>query len=202
MSNYKHLKRYAMKKILMLSLAVFAFSALKAQSPSFGIKAGLNTSNLWVKDANSSDYITGLHAGFLAHLHLSDRWALQPEIMYSGQGGEVTAGSLTNKLNLHYVNVPVLFQYMFDNGFRLQAGPQIGFLASANNQAKGLESDAKDDFKPVDISFPVGLGYLSKSGLGIDGRWVPGLSEIQKSGKPTANNVFQLGLFYQFNSTK
>ena len=191
-----------MKKVLMLSLAVFAFSATKAQSPSFGIKAGVNTSNLWIKDGNSSGYTTGLHAGILAHLHLSRTWALQPEIMYSGQGGEITAGSLTNKLSLHYVNIPVLFQYMFDNGFRFQAGPQIGFLASADNRAEGLKSDAKDDFKPVDFSLPVGLGYLSKSGLGIDGRWVPGFSEIQQRGNPTANNVFQLGLFYQFGNHK
>ncbi len=191
-----------MKKILILSLFAFSFSNLKAQSPSFGIKVGSNFSNLNVKGGTSSDYINGLNLGALAHLHLAEQWALQPEIFYSGQGGEFTTGSLTNKFALNYVNVPVLLQYMFDNGFRLQAGPQVGFLVSAKNKAKSLEADLKNDYKPIDLSFPIGMGYLFDSGFGIDGRWVPGIAQIQKTGNATTNNVFQLGLFYQFNNHK
>ncbi len=188
-----------MKKILILALFICSSSALQAQSPAFGIKAGGNLSNIWTTEDNSTDYISGIHLGALAHLHLSKKWAIQPEILYSGQGGETTAGSITNKLRLNYVNIPVLLQYMFDNRFRLQAGPQLGFLASANSKLNGKETDVKDNFKSIDFSLPLGVGYLSESGLGIDARWVPGFSEIQKQGNPTANNVFQLGLFYQFN---
>lgn len=191
-----------MKKILILSLAIFSFGSLQAQTPSFGLKVGSNFSNLVVKDGISSDYLTGLHVGGLAHVHLSRQWALQPEVFFSGQGGEFTTGSLTNKFVLNYINVPILFQYMFDNGFRLQAGPQIGFLVSAKNKSNNLEADLKNDYKSPDLSFPIGLGYLFDSGLGIDGRWVPGISEIQKTGNATTNNVFQLGLFYQFNNHK
>lgn len=191
-----------MKKVLILSLVIFSASALKAQTPAFGIKAGPNFSNILVKGGNSTDYLTGLHAGVLAHIHLSKTWALQPEVLYSGQGGQETAGSLTNKTRLNYLNIPVLLQYMFDNGFRLEAGPQVGFLVSAKNKSNGLESDVKGSFKSPDLSFPIGLGYLSNSGLGIDGRWVPGISDIQKSGNSRKNSVFQLGLFYQFDHHK
>lgn len=191
-----------MKKILILSLLAFSFSNLQAQAPSFGLKVGSNFSNLEVKNGSSSDYITGIHLGGLAHVHLSKQWALQPEIVFSGQGGSFTTGSLTNKFALNYINVPVLLQYMFDNGFRLQAGPQIGFLVSAKNKSNSLEADLKNDYKSADVSFPIGLGYLFDSGLGIDGRWVPGISQINKTGDATTNNVFQLGLFYQFHNHK
>ncbi len=87
---------------------------------------------------------------------------------------------------------------MFDDGFRLEAGPQIGFLVNAKIKSGSNEADVKSSFKSVDFSFPIGIGYLTKSGLGFDGRWVPGFSDIQKTGVSTANNVFQLGLFYQF----
>ncbi len=192
-----------MKKILILSFLAFSFSNLQAQTPpSFGLKVGANASNLVVKDGTSMDYINGIHLGGLVHVHLSRQWAIQPELVFSSQGGSRTAGSLTNKFVLNYVNVPVLFQYMFDNGFRLQAGPQLGFLVSAKNKSKGLEADEKNDFKSTDVSFPIGLGYLFDSGFGIDGRWVPGISQINKTGNATTNNVFQLGLFYQFNHPK
>lgn len=190
-----------MKKVLIFSLVAFSFSTLKAQSPSFGIKAGANYSTVLLKDNNSTDYATGLHAGALAHFHLSKTWALQPEVLYSIQGAK-ESGSYNNKLRLNYINVPVLLQYMFQNGFRLQAGPQIGFLISAKSKLNDEEHDVKDSFKSTDFSFPIGLGYLSKSGLGIDGRWVPGLSNIQKDDYSPTNHVFQLGLFYQFGNHK
>ncbi len=51
------------------------------------------------------------------------------------QGAKMTvAGGQTQTINLNYVNVPVLVQYMFDNGFRLQTGPQAWFPAAANTK--------------------------------------------------------------------
>lgn len=87
---------------------------------------------------------------------------------------------------------------MFKNGLRLQAGPQIGFLVNAKSKYGNSEVDIKSAYKSTDFSFPIGLSYLTKSGLGFDGRWVPGLNDIQNSGPSTANNVFQFGLFYMF----
>ncbi|MEO6539084.1 MAG: outer membrane beta-barrel protein, partial [Ferruginibacter sp.] len=113
------------------------------------------------------------------------------------QGAEKTVANVKTKTNLNYVNIPVLLQRMFGVGFRLEAGPQIGFLVNAKNKTGSNETDVKSSFKTVDFSFPIGLGYLTKSGFGFDGRWVPGFSNIQETGATTANNVFQLGVFYQ-----
>jgi hypothetical protein len=186
-----------MKKKILIAVTFVISNITYAQHASFGLKAGPNFSNIWVEGDKGTEYKAGLHVGGLAHIHLSRRWALQPELIYSMQGGKQTISNIDNKTNLNYINIPILAQLMFSNGFRLQAGPQIGFLVSAKNKYGSSETDLMD-YKSTDFSFPVGLGYLTKSGLGFDGRWVPGFSKIQKGGVSTANNVFQLGLFYLF----
>lgn len=185
-----------MKKVILFTGVLLISHVLFAQHSSFGFKGGANFSNIFIKD-NSTDYITGFHLGVFSHIHLSSKWALQPELLYSQQGGERTISNVKTKTHLNYINIPILVQRMFGAGFRIEAGPQLGFLVNAKSKYGSIEQDVKSSFKSVDISFPIGLGYLTKSGLGFDGRWVPGFSEIQKTGVSTANNVFQLGLFYQ-----
>jgi hypothetical protein len=98
----------------------------------------------------------------------------------------------------------VLAQYMFDNGFRIEAGPQIGFLMSAKNKAGDITENVKDNLKSTNFSIPVGVGYLTSSGLGFDARYNFGLSNINNTSSPTKihSNVFQFGIFYQFTHTK
>jgi hypothetical protein len=105
-------------------------------------------------------------------------------------------------LNLSYINVPVLLQYNFANGFRLQGGPQIGFLVGVSDKVNDVELNqySTDNFKTVDFSIPLGLSYLGYSGLGIDTRYNIGLTNVNEATPPTAKNgVFQVGIFYLFD---
>lgn len=188
-----------MKKAGLFLCTVFFSSVLFGQTDAkFGVKGGLNIAST----SNTIEGETGTrlapNAGLLAHIHLSPAVSLQPELMYSGQGGEVAGVDLL----LHYINVPVLVQYNFNNGFRLQTGPQVGFLVGVNDKIDGNETNifTSDDFKSTDIAWSFGLGYLSKSGLGIDGRYNLGLTGINDGGGgKTTNRVIQLGLFYLFD---
>ena len=88
---------------------------------------------------------------------------------------------------------------MFDNGFRLQTGPQLGFLVNVKDKYNDAETEffTSDDFKSIDVSWTAGLGYLSKTGFGIDARYNFGLSDINDYGSnKLTNNVFQVGIFY------
>lgn len=115
--------------------------------------------------------------------------------MYSAQG----AKDGSNKLNLDYINIPVQWQYMFDNDFRLQTGPQVGLLMSVKAKAGGVKYDVKDGFSNADFSWSFGTSYIPKSGLGGDLRYNLGLTDIDKGTSViNKNSVFQLGLFYQF----
>ena len=127
------------------------------------------------------DYKIEFHVGGVAHIHVTKKFAIQPELIYSEQGRKFTLLNNEYTTTLGYINIPILAQYMFNNGFRLQAGPQLGFLVSAKEKYNHITVDQKDKYNSTDISFAAGLGYLSPSGLGIDGRWVFGLSNINEN---------------------
>jgi hypothetical protein len=93
-----------------------------------------------------------------------------------------------------------MFQYMFDNGFRLEAGPQIGFLTNAKSEFNGSDSDVKESIKKVDVAIGAGIGYINPpSGWGVDARYNHGLSNINENGSVNSyNRGFQLGILYQF----
>lgn len=184
-----------MKRILVLGVVVFLVKATFAQkSVEFGLKGGVNFANL-KDDANSNtESRTGFNVGGLAHIHVSEHFAVQPELVYSSQGAEYG----TSKLRLGYVNIPVLGQYMFANGLRLQTGPQLGILASSDVKTPNAEVDVDDNFNSVDFGWSFGSSYLMKSGLGIDARYNLGISNIRENGPDLKNRVWQVGLFYQF----
>jgi hypothetical protein len=185
---------------LLLVTVVFSFSAA-AQHVNLGIKGGLNLYNINNEDGPKYDTKAGFHAGLLAHIHFDRSIAVQPELIYSSQGAKYTIGGTEFKLNLDYINVPVLLQFMFDNGFRLEAGPQAGFLVKASSQSNNIKVDVKDNFKPIDFAVVLGIGYIKpNTGFGFDLRYNTGLSNInENSSVKSTNNGFQLGVFYQFN---
>ena len=110
------------------------------------------------------------------------------------------AAAVFEKYNLDYINVPILLQYMFDNGFRLQAGPQVGFLLNAKTEAAGVEVDYKDESNTVDFGIGAGVGYVHPpTGFGVDVRYNLGLSNINESDAVKSyNRGFQVGVFYLF----
>jgi opacity protein-like surface antigen len=190
-----------MKFYFTVALAAILMTVTaNAQHANIGIKAGLNVYN--INNDNSSEYDpkAGFHAGLIGHIHLTRQWALQPEIVYSAQGAKITNAGVETKFNLGYINLPVLVQYMFDNGFRLQAGPQLGFLMNAESKSNEFSTDIKDNLQTVDLALGFGGGYVNPStGLGIDLRYNVGLSNINESGSVRSTNQgFQVGLFYLF----
>lgn len=188
-----------MKKFMLIS-AFFTFivSSLTAQKTSFGLKAGYNSSSVKVKDGIDYDSKSGFHAGGLAHIHIDKHFAVQPELVFSLQGGERT----NTTLRLNYLNIPVAFQYMAGEGFRLQTGPQLGFQLSAESKFGDGEVDVDDVYSTIDFSWLFGAGYIFPSGLGIDARFNLGISNISdESDFEARNRVFQLGLFYQFTNS-
>jgi hypothetical protein len=166
-----------------------------AQHVEYGIKGGVNFANIKDDAADSkADSKTGFHLGGLAHIHLNRSWAIQPEIVYSTQGAEYNSG----KLKLNYINVPVLAQYMFGDGFRIETGPQLGILTTSSYKVGNSETDI-DNFSNADFSWAFGASYLTHSGVGIDARYNLGVTDVTKSSSTDfMNRVWQVGLFYQF----
>ncbi len=189
-----------MKLLLFTALSIlFIGNEVNAQHTNIGIKGGLNAFTIKTDNDGNLDTKIGYHIGLIGHIHISDQFALQPELVYSVQGTQYTEAGEEFNLNLNYINVPLMFQYMFDNGFRLQAGPQLGFLASANVEVNDNDTDVKDSFESVDLSLGIGASYVNpSSNFGVDVRYNAGFTNINKSDNEAFNRGFQVGVFYLF----
>ena len=169
----------------------------------FGAKAGLNLANIHVSPSEpgtSFKFTPNVNAGGLAYIPLFNKFGLQPEVVYSGQGAKVESGTESGNYNIGYINVPVLLKYKDPSGFFAEIGPQIGFLLSAKAKSSGVSVDVKDSFKSTDVSGVFGIGYLTSLNIGVDARYNLGLANITKSGDETSakNGVIQVGVFYMF----
>jgi len=179
-----------MKKISLFALvSLFSIAVFAQAETKFGLKAGVNIATInWSVDLDSR---IGFHAGLLAHIHLAPQLALQPEVMYSTEGARqaVTNGEYVWKTD--YVNIPLMLQYMFSNGFRIEAGPQLGLLVNTEDE---------DVFKSTNVGIGFGLNYLTYSGIGVGGRYILGVSKINEANWPEAKSRnFQISLFYMLN---
>jgi len=194
-----------MKKLSLFVSVILLGSAVMAQtSPKLGIKAGLNVATVkMVPEAVQIGSKLGFHGGLLAHIHLTPQWGIQPEVLYSGQGFDDQTNNAEWKFN--YLNIPVMVQYMFDNGFRIQAGPQVGFLLDSKiSGSTGADEDISTEIKKIDAGVGLGLGYLSYSGLGVEGRYNLGLTNIKEDTgfgvDEIKNRAFQISLFYMLDN--
>lgn len=194
-----------MKKLLFsLSLLVGSVGAVQAQSDvSLGLKVGGTLSSYAGKQATNDKNLVGFHGGGFANIGLTDLYAFQPEIIYSQKGAKSSSSDLTTRLS--YLDVPLAFHVNAD-GLFFEAGPQVGFLLSAQNETGNTSTDVKSLLNTVDFGYLFGLGYQRKSGLGIGLRYNGGFTNIEKAvttGPTTVqnnirNSAFQLYLTYSF----
>ena len=180
-----------MKKLLVLVMALGIFGILQAQEFDLGLKAGVNFSQL--RDAEDLDNRTGLLAGAFVGVKFSDRFAIQPEILYSQQGGNSDFGDY----HIDYVNVPVIFKfYLIGDVLNVQAGPQFGFVA--NDDFPEFEAiEEQVEAESFDMSAAVGAGLDLPFGLRVDARYNFGFTETIEN-TDAKNGVFSLALGYSF----
>ena len=190
-----------MKRYLIMALAFMLMAGtINAQHVNLGVKGGLNLYNIQNDNGAKYDSKAGFHLGLLGHIHLSKHFAMQPELVYSQQGAKYTTSGTETKIDLGYINIPVMFQYMFDNGFRIEAGPQLGIMVNAESETNGVETELNDNLAAIDFALGAGLGWIhTPSGFGVDARYNFGLTNInENSSVKSSNRGFQLGVFYQF----
>jgi len=162
-------------------------------SPKFGIKAGINLSNLYVDEVEDENMKLGLNAGFYAKLPITRGFSLQPELIYSNKGAKLrydnfVLGEGEYRFNLHYVELPVMAVINVLPNFNIHAGPYVSFLAGAD--IKDMNDDGSienvrdlnaDNFNRFDFGVSAGLGFDIQN-ITLGARYNYGLTEIGKSG--------------------
>ena len=169
-----------MKKNLLLILCAFiiSFTAAQAQETEFGLKAGINSSNFG-GDGDSQTRL-GFHFGPYVSIGITEQFALQPELLYSTQGAEVSSVGGSRNDNLSYINLPVMAKVYVANGFNIQAGPYIGVLLDFESETSGSTAGATVDYKGFDYGVGLGLAYEFDGGFNFGGRYNIGLAEINE----------------------
>ena len=214
-----------MKKVLF-SAVVFFTVISNAQDIKFGAKVGLNISN-FSGDVTDSKSLIGAQLGGFAEISISDKFAIQPELLFSMQGAKseysesIIGDSYReeSKLKLNYLNIPILAKYYVGDKFAVLAGPQFGILMSAKENYDITETiagttdsysgsaDAKDFYKTLAVSFNIGAAFSITENIFVDARYNLGLSSIAKDftdefGDSTSadikNNVIQFSVGYKF----
>jgi hypothetical protein len=198
-----------MKKLVLILLAGISFATARAQGQfQFGVKGGLNVSNVTVSNGfNGYTYssLANFNAGvFLKIPFLAPGLSLQPEIYYSGQGFRSNDGS-TGEYSEHvnYLNIPVLAKYTWPGGFFLETGPQLGLKLNAKDKENGVSTDISSAYNGADFSWVVGIGFkIPQTPVGFDFRYNTGIINVANDSYygngygqyAVRNDVFQIDL--------
>lgn len=188
-----------MKKTLIVLIAIGIAAFANAQKTKqdegikIGIKGGLNVSNL-MGDVKDVAIRTSIHAGIVAEIIVNDKFSIQPELLYSGQGASDTSAG-GGRYKLDYITLPVLAKFPIAKNLYLETGPQVGFLISA----KYKDNDSNEtipDTKAIDFGLNAGLNYELNNGVFFQARYNLGLTDIGFYGdnKRASNAVIQFSI--------
>ncbi|MBC7758227.1 MAG: PorT family protein [Phormidesmis sp. FL-bin-119] len=154
-----------MKKIIILGAALLFAGFAQAQTPKFGIKAGLNIAKFAGDPDPNSDFNTGLAAGVYTNIPLSSGFSFEPSLEYSQKGAEFT-GALNNELKtkITYLDLPIMFKYNVTPNFGLLAGPQVSFFLSqeskfVNGKTSTTFEGNNDSYRKSLAGGKLGLSY-------------------------------------------
>lgn len=205
-----------MKALALPAVALFTLALAPKAHAQFGVKGGVNVAELRGRSGEDATYKTFYHVGLLYQAHLLGPLSIQPEVQYSVQGGSLRGAFTDYDTKLHYFTVPILAKITVGPIF-IEAGPQFGYLVSANQDGKvqisstngnpgygQVSQDATDQYKRADFSLAAGAG-LKFSALSIGGRFVAGLNDINDAKNLSGindprlqNRVFQVYAAIQF----
>jgi hypothetical protein len=161
-------------------------------TPKFGIKGGLNMSNLYIDNVSDEHVKIAGHIGFYGKLPIARGISLQPELLYTSKGAKTTynniaQGSGEYRFNLNYVELPVLLVFNIVKNFNIHAGAYAAYLVSANvknlrdGTIQGFTDLNADNFSRSDYGLVGGLGVdIDKFTIGA--RYSYGLRQVGKSG--------------------
>ena len=206
-----------MKKLAAILTLVFLTIATNAQSlipVKYGIKAGLNFSNLNITPAidgvqptdNSSQM--GIAAGFIVHIPLSDKWFINPEVLYSQKGASFNYAfthdyeidqrdeyKTTNPLTLSYVELNPTISYKATDKLALNFGPSVSFLIGEKydytqdpvrdlTNTTSILTEGLVETESLDVGLNLGISYFFTEHFFVDSRVYTGFIEVASAIQP------------------
>ncbi|MFP5079391.1 porin family protein [Pedobacter sp. JCM 36344] len=202
-----------MKKIIILALGLFAATAANAQDIRFGVKAGLNLSNI-IKDNGNNNFSTkvnpGFNAGVTVDIPLVAGIAFTPELLFASKGYKATTALGEFTQTSYFVDVPILASIkVAGSGLNIVVGPQVSFLTSTKNKfdngfgtTQSQYNEDSDRFKKSLLGGVIGLRYDINNKFDIHGRYALDFQKNNEDGTSQTpkfkNQVFSVGVGVKF----
>ncbi len=189
------------RSLLVALAALLAVPAASAQT-TFGLRAGLNVSDLTGDNIPNTQPRLGFTGGAYANIPVgAPGLSIRPEVSYSQKG--VASDNNSVEYRVDYVEIPVLVRYaapITDSGLMLggYVGPTLAYKVSEEVAGSGGSINT-DVFKKTDVGAALGV-TLGAGAFGVDGRYTLGLSRATNEGAlaDVRNGVFSIAATYSF----
>lgn len=202
-----------MKKVIILAVGVLFAGAVNAQT--FGVKGGLNFSNI-IKTGDedfNTEFKTGFNAGLFVEIPIVSSFAFAPELMFSQKGYKTSGTSLLGGANeysvtTNFIELPILAKINASDKFSIVVGPQVSFLTSTTETFKqGSESyqntirEENDRLKKSLFGGVIGIGLDMTNKVSLHGRYALDFQKNNENGTTETprykNQVYQVSLGYK-----
>lgn len=157
-------------------------SASLGQNLFFGLKSGLNLNSIHQSGfqegtlPRKNDYV-GVNASTWIGYKIDNKTRLSFEPGYILKGAAFEGSS--DVLRLHYVDMPLLFEYLIAKNVNLVVGPNLSYLLNAKISSESENSVVNDLYnKKAEISGVLGLSYDVSFFMDIGVRYNMGFSNI------------------------
>lgn len=207
------MKNSKLKVMMYTSVAVLLLataSNANAQKGEFGLRFMPTISSFDVQTSAGGtvkgEATLGYGVGMLLGFNFNDHVGVQGEVIYNSLNQKYTEQDVETKVNLKYLNIPLLFSLNTDKtgpvNVNLVGGPQIGisvgsdvFTSGGNdaNSSQPMVSVKKGD---LGLAYGAGVDFaLTPSGvfrLGLGFRGVYGLFDISDNNSSVTTNSYYI----------
>ena len=222
MRNILSVKRKSLAiKSLTALLVVMFFSMINGGSLSaqdmnihFGVRGGIGMSTL--SGFKNNGLKLGFTGGVCAQYDLQNNQDILTEIYYSSGGLLSEKWSDTrneqvkiySKYNLHYINIPIIYQYYFADILGVEAGANFRYCMDGTmktkigNESWNSMSFSKDDYNSFDMGLIFGVftsNLLQYDDVFVSLRAYFGFLDVIKDIGSNKNISVQVSIGYMFN---
>lgn len=147
-----------------------------------GVKGGVNIAEYKIIHTNDNSFnprVSG-HGGIYVNRVFNKYFAIQPEVMFSGQGVRYVDNGQENTIIVNYLEIPMMLQIHPVKDFYIEAGPQVDLLLTAKHKIHGTDykQNVKADFATAQFSIATGMGFRIVDRISVYGRYNFGLTDV------------------------
>lgn len=174
------------KKTIFFAVGLMIISNLTvfSQDLKLGFAAGFDVANAHLTNKpdggdNDQVYYPMIAYNFNGYIGYkkSELWGLSFEPGFIQKGGRQKSSGDYIRLNLNYIQLPILFDYYFVDNFYISIGPELSYLINAKLKSSDI-TDLYD--RRFELSALVGINYRINDKLDVGLRYNHGLIYTSK----------------------